>query len=122
MIIGSGVDIVEVSRIEKAFKKWGKEFLEKIFTDREIRYAKSRKTLFQHLAARFAAKEAVFKAVGDDKLSWEDVEILNGRDGKPKCRINPNFIGRRSSILLSISHTKDYAVASAILINTDEPC
>jgi holo-[acyl-carrier protein] synthase len=119
MIIGSGVDIVEVRRIERAFKKWGKEFLEKIFTAREIRYAESRKTLSQHLAARFAAKEAVFKAVGDDKLSWEDVEILNGRDGKPKCRINPNFIGKGSSILLSISHTKDYAVASAILINKE---
>jgi holo-[acyl-carrier protein] synthase len=123
MIIGTGIDIVEVNRVEEAFKKWGRRFLGKIFTDREIRYAKGKNALFQHLAARFAAKEAVFKAMGDDKLSWKDIEILNGRDGKPKCRINPRFIRTRAKtkiepeILLSISHAKEYAVASVVLIN-----
>ena len=64
MIIGTGVDIVEISRIKNAAKKWKKSFLEKIFTDKELEYSNEKTSSYQHLAARFAAKEAVLKALG----------------------------------------------------------
>ncbi|MFA5356029.1 MAG: holo-ACP synthase [Candidatus Omnitrophota bacterium] len=114
MIIGTGVDITEVRRLRQAVEKWGGSFLDRIFTAGELENAKSRGSLYQHLAGRFAAKEAVFKALGDAKLNWKDVEILNDREGKPSCAIL-NGRGRNISVHISISHVKNYAVANAII-------
>ena len=86
MIVGSGIDIVEISRFRKAKRKWGKSFINKIFTANEIDYSKKRRFQDQHFAARFAAKEAVLKAFGDKLASihnWQDIEILNDKTGKP---------------------------------------
>jgi len=113
-IIGTGVDITEVSRLRKAIEKWGDLFLGRIFTKEELENARTRGSLYQHLAGRFAAKEAIFKAMGDPKLSFKEVQILNDKDGKPFCNIL-NSRDRKIDILISISHVKNYAVANAII-------
>jgi len=114
MILGQGIDIVEIERISQAVTKWGDDFLKHVFTDQEIAYAKKRPFPEQHLAARFAAKEAVLKAIGENSnIGWKDIEIINQSSGKPSCIFhNKNF---NQKILVSISHTKKYAVASAII-------
>ncbi|MDD5156044.1 MAG: holo-ACP synthase [Candidatus Omnitrophica bacterium] len=114
MIIGTGVDITEVRRLRQAAEKWGDEFINRVFTVRELENAKTRGSLYQHLAGRFAAKEAVFKALGNKNLSWKDVEILNDSDGKPACVIL-NGKGKNIEVHVSISHVKNYAVANAII-------
>ena len=112
-----GVDIIEISRIEQVIKRWGKTFLVRVFTPSEL-------LLFGNtpsLAARFAAKEAVLKAINacDKGISWQDIEILAENSGKPKV----NLTGKAkfqadayaiSQIHLSLSHSKDYAVAFVI--------
>ncbi|MCX5707210.1 MAG: holo-ACP synthase, partial [Candidatus Omnitrophica bacterium] len=77
MILGTGVDITEVNRLKVAVQRWGDAFLRRVFTKKELVNAKGRASLYQHLAGRFAAKEAVFKALGDAELNWQDLEILN---------------------------------------------
>jgi holo-[acyl-carrier protein] synthase len=114
MILGTGVDITEVRRLKQAVDKWGDAFLRRVFTEGELENAKTRGSRFQHLAGRFAAKEAIFKAMGDPGLNWQDVEILNDRDGKPCCRIL-NSKGAKLQVIVSISHVKTYAVANAII-------
>lgn len=114
MIIGSGIDIIEVDRLKKAIDKWGDSILKRIFTKKELACAKTRKFDIQHLAGRFAAKEAVLKALSNSQLALKDIEILNNGDGKPICRLISK--GRYPKVVLSISHAKDYAVANAIAI------
>jgi holo-[acyl-carrier protein] synthase len=114
MIIGTGVDITEVSRLRQAVEKWGDAFLDRVFTKDELENARRRGSLYQHLAGRFAAKEAIFKAMGDPQLSWKDVQILNDAQGKPDCMLL-NGRGKGVNVLLSISHVKNYAVANAII-------
>jgi holo-[acyl-carrier protein] synthase len=114
MIYGTGVDITEVSRLRRAVEKWGDSFLNRIFTSDELRVARTRAAVFQHLAGRFAAKEAVFKALGNKTLSFKDMEIMNDAEGKPVCRIR-NGKGKGVDVHVSISHVKSYAVANAII-------
>ncbi|MFA5363395.1 MAG: holo-ACP synthase [Candidatus Omnitrophota bacterium] len=113
-IIGTGVDITEVRRIRQAVEKWGNSFLDRVFTKEEIKNARARSSLYQHLAGRFAAKEAIFKALGDDTLNWKDIQVLNDSQGKPYC-VFLNGKGRKVEVYLSISHVKTYAVANAII-------
>ncbi len=114
MIIGTGVDITEVRRLRQAIEKWGEDFLHRVFTDEELENAKTRGSLYQHLAGRFAAKEAVFKALGHKDLNWKDVRILNDKEGKPYCKVLIER-GKKIDVHISISHVKTYAVASAII-------
>jgi holo-[acyl-carrier protein] synthase len=112
MIIGTGIDIIEVDRIQKAVERWGDVFLSHVFTPVEIKNAQKFKFPYRHYAGRFAAKEAIFKAMGIPDLAWHDVSIINDTDGKPVCHFNiKNFKHR---LLISISHSRDYAVASAV--------
>ena len=114
MVSGTGIDIIEIDRVQKAIDRWGEDFLKHIFNDEEIEYAQKRKFPTQHYAARFAAKEAVYKAFGDNKnLSWKDMTILNDENGKPYCRLKDKDF--KNKILISLSHTKNYAVANAII-------
>ncbi|MBF0123295.1 MAG: holo-ACP synthase [Candidatus Omnitrophica bacterium] len=113
MIKGTGVDIIEISRIKKSVETWGDHFLARIFNPEEIAYAKAHTVPFQHYAGRFAAKEAIYKALGDKTLSWKDVTVINDKDGKPVCKIHKKAF--KGKIHLSISHSKYYAVASAIV-------
>ena len=114
MFIGTGVDITEVRRIRAAAEKWGNDFLSRIFTDAELKNAKTKNSFYQHLAGRFAAKEAIFKAVGDSQLSWQDIQIHNDQTGKPVC-IFLNDKGKKINVHISISHVKNYAVANAVV-------
>ncbi|HOW36306.1 MAG TPA: holo-ACP synthase [Candidatus Omnitrophota bacterium] len=114
MISGTGIDIIEIERIEKAIERWGDGFLTHVFTDNEIAYAKEHRFPAQHYAARFAAKEAVLKAFGDNAhISWKDIQITNDKNGKPVCTYRDKSFKKK--ILISISHTHVYAVASAII-------
>lgn len=114
MIIGTGVDITEVKRLRQAVQKWDDAFLRRVFTAKELENAKTRGSLYQHLAGRFAAKEAIFKAMGDKELNWQDVEILNDQEGRPHCNLlKAKF--KKVEIHISISHVKNYAVANAII-------
>lgn len=124
MIIGTGVDIVEVSRIKKAAIKWKDNFLKRIFTDKELEYSHERSASYQHLAARFAAKEAVLKALGNgwtNRVEWTNIEIWNEKSGKPNVRLSGEAekVSKRmgvGDIIVSMSHTRTYAVANAILV------
>ena len=119
-----GIDIVEIKRLEKTSKKWGKAFLKKVYTPRELAYSMKKRFPYQHLAARFAAKEAIFKALGEVEknfVGWKNIEILNDSNGKPavfwhgdaeKCRRKR----RISGAVVSLSHSDHYAVASAMLV------
>jgi holo-[acyl-carrier protein] synthase len=118
MIKGTGVDITEVGRLRRAIEKWGASFLNRVFTKEELKNAKTRLNFYSHLAGRFAAKEAVFKALGNMKLNLNEVQILNDKNGRPYCEIlNGKF--KDFDILISISHVKNYAVANAIITKKD---
>lgn len=124
MILGTGVDIVEVFRVRDAVGKWGDNFISKIFTAREIRYSNARRFSHQHLAARFAAKEAVVKAFGEPRRSpirWTDIEVLNDREGKPVIEFHNDALKLKkkkkvSGVIVSMSHSKNYAIANVILL------
>jgi holo-[acyl-carrier protein] synthase len=116
MIVGYGVDIIEVKRVRDAIKKWGDSFLRRVFTEEELSYAKNRRFPYEHLAARFAAKEAVLKAFSNQKIDFKDIKIINNGNGKPICELKDR--SNDTQIMISISHTKDYAVASAIITKT----
>jgi holo-[acyl-carrier protein] synthase len=124
MIIGTGVDIVEISRIKNAAKKWKKSFLKKIFTDKELRYSNEKTSSYQHLAARFAAKEAMVKALGSgltSRMEWRDIEIWNETSGKPNVRLDGEVKRISDSmgvkdVIISMSHTRTYAIANVILV------
>lgn len=113
MITGIGTDIIEIDRIKKAVERWGEGFLKHILTKEEILNAKRYRHPFAHYAGRFAAKEAIFKAVGDPKLAWHDITIGNDKEGKPVCRHRSKTF--KKNILISISHSKDYATAFCIV-------
>ncbi len=126
MIIGTGIDIVEISRVKNASLKWKDKFLRRIFTDKEITYSKERTYSYQHLAARFAAKEAVLKAFGNSwkkRAEWTDIEIWNEESGKPIVKLYGDVKKIKDKmkvddIIISLSHTRTYAVASAILVKS----
>jgi holo-[acyl-carrier protein] synthase len=118
VVDGVGVDIVEVSRIARMMKKKG--FLARVFTEAEIRECQKVRHPEQAFAARFAAKEAVGKALGTgvgSRLSWLDIEIIRRPKGKPNITISDSAKERFqvSSVKISMSHTEQYAVAVAIV-------
>jgi len=123
VILGSGVDLCEVPRIEAAVARYGSRFLERIFTAREIAYANRKANRFERYAARFAAKEAGMKALGvgwTGGIAWRDFEVVNLPSGRPTLA----FHGRAAElaaklgvrqVALSITHTKEQALAMVIL-------
>ena len=120
-ILGLGHDIIEVSRIEESIASFGNRFFSKLFTSKEVAYCTKKPHPAMHFAGRFAAKEAIAKAIGTGfgkDLSWLDLEILNNDDGKPIVHLSPNFREKfpKGHIELSISHTKQLASAVAIWI------
>lgn len=122
MNIKCGTDIIEINRIKESIEDLGEKFLNKVFTKSEIEYCESKKAQkYQHYAARFAAKEAIFKAISDslpDKfaLSWCDYEILNDETGRPRVKIKNFDMTNIENIDLSISHCKQYAVANVVVV------
>jgi holo-[acyl-carrier protein] synthase len=123
MILGTGIDIIEVERIEASYERFGERFLERILLPSEIAYCTSHKAPGPFLAARFAGKEAVSKAFGTGigaQLSWQDIEICRKESGEPYVVLHDkgkNLLdSRRGRIVhLSLSHTVKHATAIAIL-------
>ncbi len=120
MKIKCGTDIIEVSRIKESIEKLGDKFLNKIYTKKEIEYCLSKNNMkYQHFAARFAAKEAIFKAISSllknkYEITWKDVEVLNDENGRPYVHfLNNNY--NIEQIDISISHLKEYAIATCIV-------
>ncbi len=110
-----GIDIIETKRIKNLIKN--KKFLKRVFNVEEITYCESKKNKEQHYAARFAAKEAIWKALsGKIKISLKDIVIKNIQTGKPIVEFK-NAKAKNIKIEVSLSHTKDYSVAVAILLN-----
>jgi len=105
-----GTDIVFIPRIEKILKKWGERFLERVFTSGEIKYCIKKQKPEVCFAGRFAAKEAIFKALGRKDLAFKDIEIIS--EGPPFIILKKK---EESSIKVSISHDENYAVAAAIV-------
>ncbi len=122
MKISCGIDIIEISRIKDAIDNLNDSFVNKVFTKKEIEYCESKgKQKYQHYAARFAAKEAAFKAISeklDDKyeLSWKDYEILNDENGKPHLNINIINIKDIENVDVSLSHCKEYATSNVTIL------
>jgi len=105
-----GIDIVEVGRIAKLIRN--KAFLSRVFTRDEIAYCSRKANRAEHYAVRFAAKEAVWKALGMAGISLKHISVKNRLNGKPEALIRG---GKRKDISISLSHTKDYAAAVAII-------
>lgn len=124
MIESVGIDLVETQRIEAAINRYGERFTTRVFTPWEIQYCLSKINPVMSFAARFAVKEAVFKAVGTgfaNGVKWTSVEVVNDPSGQPKVRLGStirNHIGDKR-IMVSLSHSRGYAVAAAILISED---
>ncbi len=125
MKISCGTDIIEVDRVRTSIENVGEKFLKKVFTDNEIRYCESKKTQkYQHYAGRFAAKEAVFKAISgqlEDKYSvcWKDIEVENDSQGRPSVNLFNVDMKKIENIDISISHCKSYATANVVILFND---
>ena len=120
MKVTCGTDIIEVNRVKDAIEKYGERFLNKIYTNLEITYSNSKETRFQHFAARFAAKEAVFKAISqkiDNKyeIKWTDIEIILDRNGRPSVNLKFKIEGL-TQIDVSLSHVEQYATATCVAV------
>ena len=119
--IKTGVDIIEIDRVKKSIEETDGKFCERVYTQKEIEYCESKKAQkYQHYAARFAGKEAVFKAISADlqskyDISWQDIEILNDESGRPYVNMPEKYMQDVESIDLSMSHCKEYAVANVVI-------
>lgn len=123
MKIYTGTDIIEIERVKNSIENIGKKFIEEIYTQKEIEYCESKKNVkYQHYAARFAAKEAIFKAVSkllNNKfdISWKNAEIINDENGRPYINfLDTKIMEKIEDIDISISHCKEYAVATVVVM------
>ena len=113
MIIGIGIDILEVGRIQKVAER-NARFLDRVFTEKEILYSHPKRNNYQHLAARFAAKEAFFKAIGK-RIAWTDVEVVNEPSGQPRLVVHAKEDFGFTRCHLSLSQLAEHALAVVIL-------
>lgn len=123
MNIYSGVDIIEIDRIKETIDKWGEKFIDRVFTRKEYKYCNTKSFPYPHLAARFSAKEAVIKSLGNfptPGMKLKDIEILNTDNGRPEVilhnKIKDYCEESEITLELSLSHTKTFAVANAIAV------
>jgi holo-[acyl-carrier protein] synthase len=125
MIVGTGVDLAEVDRIQRSIERYGDKFIKRIYTPGEIAYVERKANKFERYAARFAAKEAGMKAIGTGwrhGVTWQDFEVANLRTGKPTLLLHgvaaryAEKLGVKN-IALSITHTAALGMAHVILEN-----
>ena len=126
MIVGTGIDLAEVDRIQAAIERFGQRFIERIYTPGEIAYVERKANRFERYAARFAAKEAGMKAIGTGwrhGVRWQDFEVLNLPSGRPTLKLHgvarefAEALGVRD-IWLSLTHTAQHGMAFVILEKT----
>jgi holo-[acyl-carrier protein] synthase len=133
MNISTGIDLIEISRIERTLNRYGERFLERIFTEAELSHLRSKavrkaskSVIVAELAARFAAKEACSKALGTGigPISWKEMEVLNERSGKPNLRLSgraaeiAGFLGY-TSWSVSLTHSRDMAAAVVVCAGSE---
>jgi len=114
-IKGIGIDIVEVRRIKQLLSR-GKKFRERIFSEKEIQYCERQINPAQHYAARFAAKEAVWKSLDSRGMSIKNIEVTNLESGRPQVTITGTENHISGHFLVTLAHSKDYAVAQALWV------
>lgn len=119
MILGLGNDILEISRMRSSIERHGQHFLNRLFSQTEQDYCYKFQDPSSHFAGRFAAKEAIAKALGTGfgaNLAWHDIEIINDEHGKPIVHLSESIRKKHKNpqIILSISHCTEYAMATAI--------
>ena len=127
MILGIGIDIIEIERVKRMISRYGEKFLTRIFTESEISYCENKAYPEIHFSARFSAKEAFLKALGtglSGGIRWRDVETVNDDDGKPDIRYSGKAeeYARKNGVIkvhLSISHSRDYSFAMVALEGKD---
>ena len=122
-MLSTGVDIIEIPRVRLVFEKYGQRFLDRVFTADEIAYCRGRAS---NLAARFAAKEAAMKALGTGirGVAWKDIEVVRHESGAPSIQLHGRAKNRAQRLgiqemALSLSHSREYAVASVIARSSD---
>ena len=127
-IIAHGIDLVDCPRIEEMIKRHKGRFINRVFTPAEQKYAKKNRDHIEKLAGRFAAKEAVLKLLGTGwrgKIAWTDIEVANNASGQPEVKLAgevkkiANKMGIKQ-ISISITHTANFAIASAVAIKKNE--
>lgn len=122
MRITCGTDIIEIERIKESIENLNEAFITKIYTKKEIEYCESKKNAkYQHYAVRFAAKEAIFKAISpilENKfeISWQNTEIINDEYGRPHINFINFEANKIENIDISLSHCKKYATANVIIL------
>ena len=124
MISGTGVDIVEKERIAKALERFGEKFIKRVLTEKEKKDCENKGDRIGSIAARFAAKEAVFKAVGTGwakGVGWHDLEVLTGQNGEPIVTVYGKIaqIVGNQTVHLSLSHERHAAIAFVIIENME---
>jgi holo-[acyl-carrier protein] synthase len=125
VIVGTGIDIAEVDRIRESVERFGERFVQRVYTPGEIAYVERKANRYERYAARFAAKEAGMKAIGTGwrrGVRWQDFEVANLPSGKPTLKLHgvaAEFARRLGvkSVALSLTHTRDTAMAQVILEN-----
>ena len=123
MILGVGIDIIEVARVKASYERFGERFLNRLLRADEIAYCRSHKQPAPFLAARFAAKEAISKAFGTGigaQLGWQDMEIRRKESGEPFVVLHGKGeklfkACKAKRLLVSLSHTQNYAAVTAVL-------
>jgi holo-[acyl-carrier protein] synthase len=121
MIYGIGIDIIKIDRMQEADQKWGRKFIEKFLTSDEIKYCFEKKVPYLSVAVRFAAKEALIKAIGSEiAVNMKDIEIILNEKGRPSIKVKgalESFFKENTitKCHLSLSHEKEFGVACVIL-------
>ena len=122
MKISCGTDIVSIERIKKAIERHGDKFLNTVYTEDEIKYCLEHEaSKYEHFAARFAAKEAAFKATtkifdNEKSVDWKNIEVLKNEDGRPDIYFKNIESKRIESIDISLSHSDEFAVATVVVL------
>ena len=124
-MLSTGVDIIEIGRVGRVLERYGQRFLDRVYTPGEIAYCRGRAP---NLAARFAAKEATMKALGTGVrgVSWKDIEVVRHESGAPAIKLHGRAKRRAQrlglqEIALSLSHSREYAVASVVIQHQPAP-
>lgn len=124
MIVGIGVDAVEIARVERMFEKRREQMLKRLFTDDELIYLDTKAFPAQHIAVRLAAKEAAYKALSGNDLArgigWREIEVFSSSDGAPKLRLHGRAAARfeelsAATIHVSLTHSEATAVAFVVV-------
>jgi holo-[acyl-carrier protein] synthase len=124
VIVGLGTDIIETVRIGRMIERHGELFLQRVFTEQEIRYCQQRREAIQHYSGRWAAKEAVMKTLGTGMtrgVGFQDIEIVNKKNGQPMIQLRGGAQEVAKSlgidqVLITISHCRTYATATAVAV------